>query len=148
MSIVAFLPQMAVSLGLGAVFFVTGKATQEDLPFIWAIQTMAFVILNKVCTSQYFMWYLWFLPLVLPHLNVSRRKAVLLLGLWVGSQAVWLSIAYRLEFLGSQVYLPLWTAGTAYVAVNSYVLAEVIRGYTFARERVQEAHSNDHVFVK
>jgi phosphatidylinositol glycan class M len=110
------------------------------------------------------MWYLWFLPLVLPHLNVSRRKAVLLLGLWVGSQvrqynvdkspadvcaqAVWLSIAYRLEFLGSQVYLPLWTAGTAYVAVNSYVLAEVIRGYTFARERVQEAHSNDHVFVK
>jgi len=52
MSIIAFLPQMAVSLGLGAVFFVTGKATRQDLPFIWAIQTMAFVIFNKVCTSQ------------------------------------------------------------------------------------------------
>jgi len=52
MSIIAFLPQMIVSLGLGAVFFVTRKATREDLPFIWTIQTMAFVIFNKVCTSQ------------------------------------------------------------------------------------------------
>lgn len=52
MSIVAFLPQIVVSLGLGAVFFVQGKATREDLPFIWTIQTMAFVIFNKVCTSQ------------------------------------------------------------------------------------------------
>jgi len=32
------------------------------------------------------MWYLWFLPLVLPHLNLSRRKAIFLIGLWIGSQ--------------------------------------------------------------
>jgi len=147
-SILAFLPQLTASLGLGAVFFVRGNATREDLPFIWTIQTMAFVIFNKVCTSQYFMWYLWFLPLVLPYLNLSRRKAFLLLGLWVGSQAVWLSVAYCLEFLGSQVYFPLWTAGTAYVAANSYVLAEIIRGYTFARDRVPEVHGSSRIFVK
>jgi GPI mannosyltransferase 1 subunit M len=51
-SILAFLPQLTASLGLGAVFFVKGNATREDLPFIWTIQTMAFVIFNKVCTSQ------------------------------------------------------------------------------------------------
>ena len=110
------------------------------------------------------MWYLWFLPLVLPHLKLSRRKAFLLLGLWVGSQvrqyhgitpsadirakAVWLSIAYRLEFLGSQVYLLLWTAGTVYVAANSYVLAEIIKGYKFARDRAQEVHGSGPIVVK
>jgi hypothetical protein len=36
--------------------------------------------------EKYFMWYLWFLPLVLPHLNLSRSKAIFLLVLWVGSQ--------------------------------------------------------------
>ena len=110
------------------------------------------------------MWYLWFLPLVLPHLKLSRRRAFSLLGLWVGSQvrqyhginpsadmctqAAWLSIAYRLEFLGSQVYLPLWTAGMVYVAANSYVLAEVIKGYTFARDRAPEVHGSGHILVK
>ena len=64
------------------------------------------------------------------------------------AQAAWLSIAYRLEFLGSQVYLPLWTAGIIYVAANSYVLAEIIRGYTFARDRVQEAHGASRILVK
>jgi len=108
------------------------------------------------------MWYLWFLPLVLPRLNLSRRKAIFLIALWVGSQvrqyimrinpsadtcaqAAWLSIAYRLEFLGSQVYLPLWTAGTVYVAANSYVLAEIIKGYTFAKDGV---HDSDRMLVK
>jgi len=148
MSIISFLPQMVVSMGLGAVFFVTRKATREDLPFIWTIQTMGFVIFNKVCTSQYFMWYLWFLPLVLPHLNLSKSKAIFLLGLWIGSQAAWLSIAYRLEFLGSQVYLPLWAAGIVYVAANSYVLAEIIRGYTFARDRAQDVHSSGRILAK
>lgn len=64
------------------------------------------------------------------------------------AEAAWLSIAYHLEFLGSQVYLPLWTAGTAYVAANSYVLAEVIRGYTFARDRAPAVHSSGSVLVK
>lgn len=110
------------------------------------------------------MWYLWFLPLVLPHLKLSRRKAFLLLGLWAGSQvrqynrinpsadmcaqAVWLSIAYCLEFLGSQVYLLLWATSTVYVAANSYVLAEVIKGYTFARDRAPEVHGSGRIVVK
>lgn len=32
------------------------------------------------------MWYIWFLPLVLPRLALSPKKAALLLSLWVGAQ--------------------------------------------------------------
>jgi len=30
---------------------------------------------------------------------------------WIGEQALWLSTAYRLEFLAQPTYLPLWAAG-------------------------------------
>ena len=42
----AFLPQLVLSLGLGALFGA------QDLPFAWLVQTVAFVTFNKVCTSQ------------------------------------------------------------------------------------------------
>ena len=41
-----------------------------------------------------------------------------MVGSWVVSQAVWLSIAYRLEFLGEPVFRELWAAGVAFFAVN------------------------------
>jgi len=44
----SFAPQMVLSFGLGLMF---GK-TNEDLPFTWFVQTVVFVIFNKVCTSQ------------------------------------------------------------------------------------------------
>lgn len=46
--LLSFVPQMVLSLGSGLLL----GAFAEDLPFVWLVQTMAFVNFNKVCTSQ------------------------------------------------------------------------------------------------
>ncbi|GAA5881151.1 hypothetical protein JCM16303_004818 [Sporobolomyces ruberrimus] len=119
----AFLPQMILSLGLGSVF--GGK----DLPFAWMVQTFAFVAFNKVCTSQYFLWYLWLLPPALARLHLSRSRAISTVSIWVLSQAVWLSQAYNLEIAGTGGYLPVWIAGIAFFAGQVWVLRELLVGF-------------------
>jgi phosphatidylinositol glycan class M len=44
----SFVPQMGLTLGTGLLF---GRRAQ-DLPFAWFVQTVVFVLFNKVCTSQ------------------------------------------------------------------------------------------------
>jgi phosphatidylinositol glycan class M len=44
----SFVPQMALALGTGLAF---GRR-KDDLVFAWFVQTVVFVVFNKVCTSQ------------------------------------------------------------------------------------------------
>ncbi|GAA5999267.1 glycosylphosphatidylinositol-alpha 1,4 mannosyltransferase I [Rhodotorula paludigena] len=119
----AFVPQLVLSLGLGFLFGA------QDLPFAWLVQTFAFVTLNKVCTSQYFLWYLWLLPAALPSLSFTLPRALFTASLWVLSQALWLSQAFRLEMLGEPVYRHVWGAGIVFLFAQSWVLVELLRAY-------------------
>ena len=56
--------------------------------FLLLFQTFVFVAYNKVCTSQYFLWYLSLLPLVLPTLQLSKYDAITSLALWGFTQVV------------------------------------------------------------
>ncbi|KAG8900488.1 GPI mannosyltransferase 1, partial [Tulasnella sp. 403] len=78
----------------------------------------------------YFMWYMWFLPLVLPRMAMSMQMAIVVISAWISAQAVWLSLAYRLEFLGEEVYLPLWGASGLFLVLNSFVLVRLLQAYT------------------
>ncbi len=60
---------------------------------------------------------------------MSTRKAFTCLAVWVGVQALWLSEAYKLEFLGQNVFWGLWLRGLVYVVGNCWVLAEIMNGY-------------------
>ena len=141
----SFVPQMGLALGLGLLF---GRK-KEDLVFTWFVQTVVFVVFNKVCTSQvrilntfkrvlligicfwqYFLWYLLLLPLLLPRLSITRSKAILYGAVWLGTQALWLSEAYKLEFLGQNVFFALWLRGLIYVVGNCWVLAGLMNAYT------------------
>lgn len=126
-----FIPQLTLSLGLGflltktqeslrisAILHRTSSVPGSNLATIFFIQTMCFTTFNRVCTSQYFMWYLWFLPLVIPKLALGWRKGLALIGAWIAGQAIWLSLAYRLEFLGEAVFRELWLAGVGFFIVN------------------------------
>ncbi|RYP57444.1 hypothetical protein DL769_009469 [Monosporascus sp. CRB-8-3] len=121
----AFLPQLLLSTVL-----IPLVGAKRDLPATMLAQTFAFVTFNKVCTSQYFLWYMVLLPLYLPTSSLARRPATLGLGalaLWVGTQALWLHQAYRLEFLGLSTFAPgLWLASLAFFLANCWILGVVV----------------------
>ncbi|KAG6833092.1 hypothetical protein H0H87_011503 [Tephrocybe sp. NHM501043] len=122
----SFVPQMGLAVGTGLAF---GKRLQ-DLPFAWFVQTVLFVIFNKVCTSQYFLWYLLLLPLIFPRLSTTPKRALTYGAVWVGTQALWLAEAYRLEFLGQNVFFGLWVRSLVYVIGNAWVLGGIMGDYS------------------
>ncbi|KAL2268209.1 hypothetical protein VTJ83DRAFT_3055 [Remersonia thermophila] len=120
----AFLPQLLLSCVL-----IPLAAAKRDLPATMLAQTFAFVTFNKVCTSQYFLWYLILLPLYLPRSSFLRQPKLGLtaLALWVLAQALWLQQGYELEFLGRSVFLPgLWGASLVFFGVNCWLLGVII----------------------
>ncbi|KAH6574135.1 hypothetical protein BASA50_010051 [Batrachochytrium salamandrivorans] len=118
----SFVPQFGL-VGLLGVMFA------HDLPTACFLQTFAFVMLNKVCTSQYFLWYICLLPLVLPFSRLTGdrwKHGVALTAAWVFGQALWLSQAYRLEHLGHNTFMELWVAGIVFFVINVTILNTMI----------------------
>ena len=103
----------------------------EELPFALFITGLGFVALNKVVTaqvnclalltyapghieawftvrfvwknySQYFVWYLALLPLVLPSSRALEpshvSSACAIVATWTAAMGTWLAIAFQLEF--------------------------------------------------
>lgn len=126
----AFIPQLLLSVVLIPFALATNRNPVQTLPGCLLAQTLAFVTFNKVCTSQYFLWYLVFLPLYLPSssfMRSPRRVGLPALVLWVASQALWLWQGYRLEFLGESTFVPgLWLASLGFFAVNCWILGVVV----------------------
>lgn len=123
-----FLPQVALVLVL-SWFYCRG----ERLYFGLFALTAVFVIFNKVCTVQYFVWYFSLLPLVLPALRrsaaLSAWRAATMFALWLAGVALWLLQAYRLEFLGENTYLAVWFASVVFFSVNVGVLCALILAF-------------------
>ncbi|KAK4124272.1 glycosyltransferase family 50 protein [Parathielavia appendiculata] len=120
----AFLPQLLLSCVL-----IPLAMAQKDLPSAMLAQTFAFVTFNKVCTSQYFLWYMVLLPLYLPRSSflADKRIGVTALVLWVAAQGLWLQQGYELEFLGRSSFLPgLWLASLGFFLVNCWILGVII----------------------
>lgn len=121
----AFTPQLLLS----AILIPVGLA-KRHLPATMLAQTLAFVTFNKVCTSQYFLWYLIFLPLYIPDSVLTARPALGLsaLAFWVLGQAVWLQQGYQLEFLGRSTFVPgLFAASLGFFAINCWILGVVVQ---------------------
>ncbi|KAI1316182.1 pentamidine resistance factor [Mortierella claussenii] len=124
--VLTFVPQLALVLAIGGCF---GK----DIFFCAFLQTFAFVAWNKVCTAQYFMWYIVFLPLLIPCLTSNPRMSLKSQGrnmliAWVATQGVWLFQAYNLEFLGLNTFWNLFLASGLMYAANVWILVELITG--------------------
>lgn len=122
-----FVPQFGLVLAFAGRY---GAAWPE---LCLLLQTMAFVALNKVCTAQYFVWYSALLPLVLPHLRLSPARGAAMAAVWLGAELHWLSWAYRLEFLGQDVFLGVWAAGLLFFAANAWVVLSIVRAAARAR---------------
>ncbi|PSK34223.1 hypothetical protein B9Z65_8549 [Elsinoe australis] len=120
----AFVPQLWL-----AVLTIPLALSGKDLAGTMLAQTFAFVTFNKVCTSQYFLWYMVFLPCYLPDsiFMKNRGLGVSALVAWVIGQGVWLQQGYQLEFLGESTFVPrLWHATISFFAVNCWILGLVV----------------------
>ncbi|KAL9657438.1 hypothetical protein ABK040_016707 [Willaertia magna] len=126
MSILAFLPQTLSWLCIG------WNVKEITLLHSLFLQTFVFVAFNKVCTVQYFVWYIALFGFTLQHYfyqrmkDKSRKYALIMLAFWVIlwflGQAIWLSTAYRLEFLGENTFFSLWMASVLFFTINSGIV--------------------------
>lgn len=115
----AFVPQLLLS-----VVLIPLALAKKHLAGTMFAQTFAFVTFNKVCTSQYFLWYMVFLPVYLPDSKkLWGRNGIAMVVAWVLGQALWLQQAYNLEFLGKSTFVPgLWLASIGFFLVNCWIL--------------------------
>ncbi|CAI4233007.1 unnamed protein product [Auanema sp. JU1783] len=121
--LLAFVPQVLSILYFAFKYY-------DDLPFCWFLTTFSFVALNKVCTSQYFIWYMVFLPLIVDRLKMNLNEALKLVGLWVFGQAFWLFFAYLFEFRGLPTLEYIFIASQGFLVINFYIIRQIASSYS------------------
>lgn len=115
-----------------AILIVISFMMYEDLAFCFFLLTQTFVTFNKICTSQYFLWYISLLPLLVPgfaHLKV--KQIVLPITIWFSGQGLWLFCAYLLEFRGVNTFLFIWSFGILFFLINVLIALWCVRCYKF-----------------
>uniref|UniRef100_A0A9J2PJG0 GPI alpha-1,4-mannosyltransferase I, catalytic subunit n=2 Tax=Ascaris TaxID=6251 RepID=A0A9J2PJG0_ASCLU len=119
---IAFGPQAAL------IFFISIRF-YDDLPFCWMLITMVFIAFNKVCTSQYFVWFICLLPIAQRSIEMSLKRSVVLSSMWIIAQATWLLPAYFLEFWGVDSFLFIWLASLLFFSTNVFLVVQLITHY-------------------
>ncbi|XP_067932156.1 GPI mannosyltransferase 1-like [Watersipora subatra] len=121
----AFLPQLGATLAFTYKYY-------RDLPFCWFMITFAFVTFNKVCTSQYFLWYLCLLPFVLPGLRLSISEGSIMFAFWLMAQGVWFAPAYYYEYHNYDILGWVWAASLLFFWLNVWAMWKLLKSYRYS----------------
>ena len=142
-------PQFATAMLVGMKF-------AKNLSFALYAQTVAFVALNRVCTAQYFVWYICLFPIVLPgwtalcsgshgmsncaqkakkmqtHGDEKRRRVSLGPGSnnlcrWQVVHVMCLCSAYQLEFHGKAIFGQVWITGILFSFAHASLMANCVK---------------------
>ena len=97
-------------------------ALKHDMEKCALAQTLLFVAANKVCTAQYFLWWLPLLIVVVDDWRIILRP----LRNWVLSCGLWLCVAYGLEFRGLPVHILLWGCSLLFFRANVDLLISAV----------------------
>ncbi|KAM3966711.1 GPI mannosyltransferase 1-like [Aphomia sociella] len=112
------------------IISLTFGCDPRTLSFALFSQAVVLVTYNSVMTSQYFIWFLSLLPLVVHNLRIVPAKALILTVIWVSAQGAWLFYAYLLEFKCRQVFIFIWLKSVVFYCANIFVLSQLIKSYT------------------
>ena len=134
-NLIAFVPQVAMLVLLSWVL-------RRNAAHAVAIETMLFVAFNKVCTVQYFVWYLPFLPFLFfsskqaqqdgpgrrssPAVLVGAPGAAVI-ALWVAALLLWMLTAMQLEFHGVDTFAALWLCSALFFVAQVLLAAVMVR---------------------
>lgn len=126
-NLIAFVPQMIM------LCFVAWRL-RRNIAHACCIQTILFVAFNKVCTVQYFVWFLPLFPFIVAPFFEPRRaraksrpatessdarrlesmtsifKIFAMFAFWFSSIVVWMLTAVELEFNGNYWWKQVWCA--------------------------------------
>lgn len=127
-SSIAFLLQLPNFVLIGLISYRFSR----DLAFAMFLLTFVFVVYNKVVTAQYFVWYIQFVPIVLPKTrlwNENAAKLGALAGVWLLIVVFWNHLAHQFEGLGVDEFISFHWVNLLFFCVNVYIVIEFIRGY-------------------
>ena len=127
-------PQLFICCVTPVILFFKDTQTTDavaKLIKIISIQTMLFVHFNKVITSQYFIWYLTYLPFFVDYFadKLENKKYFELIKIgtaWIAGQGIWLLFGFFLEFKNKNVFVELFGAGCTMLVANVYVICKLI----------------------
>ncbi|CAF0916619.1 unnamed protein product [Didymodactylos carnosus] len=119
LSILSFLLQLINTV-------VLSVKLHQNIELCLFVLTMSFVTFNKVCTSQYFLWYLVYIPLLMPSLQMKKRWLAGLFILWILPQCLWLYFAYQLEFKGINTFIKIWSSSLLFFSINILIMCIII----------------------
>lgn len=103
----------------------------KDLPFCLFCLSFIMVAFNTVMTSQYFVWFVSFLPLCYPFIKLTFIEIMNIILIWIVPQIGWLTFAYCLEFLGMNTFQLIWVESLMFFIANVKVLSITIDYYKF-----------------
>lgn len=129
--VLCILPQIILIL----VLSIRYGLNRFTLHFSILTQTIVMVSYNTVLTSQYFIWILGVMPLVLWQIKMSVMKGFLWGMVWFVAQLAWLLPAYLLEFQGQNTFLFIWLQGVSFFCANMAVLGRLIKCFMYKNEQ-------------
>lgn len=112
------------------IISLTFGCDPQTLPFAIFSQSVILVAFNSVMTSQYFIWFLSLLPMVVHNFRMKPAFALLLTFIWVAAQSAWLFFAYLLEFKSREVFILIWLKSVLFFCANIYCLGQLIKSYS------------------
>ena len=98
---------------------------QNNLTGSLLLSTLILVTFNKVCTTQYFTWYIVFIPIYFGSRSEDKSVSSSILmvsGVWVLGLLLWLYKAHALEFLGQAVFLDVWICSLIFQGINAVLI--------------------------
>jgi phosphatidylinositol glycan class M len=130
-SVLSFIPQFSLVI-------LSGYKYYRDLPFCCFMQTFWFVVFNKVCTAQYFIWYMSLLPLILARnrLFFKPLKFLTMWGMWLVFELLWNLSAYYLEHLGYNDFIWIWVASLLFFGMNVILGVKIMEEQEIAEFKI------------